>query len=324
MSSTVRDAFDYCKSGLELNKTFQDEITTRHNAVRNWIESVNPSIETKLIGSLQRQTRIQPRSNDEFDIDILVVLGKFYSWVPYGGVTPYDALSNVENIVSTNQRYNRMGPETDSPAVSIEYANKVKVELIPAYVDNIGQMPNGVALSKKGGYWIPKNNQWVIADYDYDEVYISIVNKNTDGLLIPTIKILKAIKRKHFPNFKSYYLEILAANILPGFIAYKKERNEQFYYPQLVWAFFLWASSEVKKRIVMPGSNCSVFDGNIPVVEAAFLSSQFDELTRLCGKALLIENQSEAIGAWRDIIGEPFPGDSTLWLQEILAQGLRN
>ncbi len=68
MSATIRDAFDYCKSNLELNKTLQDSITAHHNAIRKWIESFNPSIKTQLMGSLQRQTRIRPRTDDLFDI----------------------------------------------------------------------------------------------------------------------------------------------------------------------------------------------------------------------------------------------------------------
>ncbi|MBI2453901.1 hypothetical protein HYV58_01845 [Candidatus Peregrinibacteria bacterium] len=47
--------------------------------------------------SLQRKTRIQPRSNkDIFDIDILVVFGKFDRWVSSGGTSPSDSLDELE------------------------------------------------------------------------------------------------------------------------------------------------------------------------------------------------------------------------------------
>lgn len=322
MDATIRDAFDYCKSGLELNKTLQDTITTRHSAIRGWIESVDPTIKTQLIGSLQRQTRIRPRSEDLFDIDILVILGAFDRWVPFGGVLPGNALSKVEEIVSDNATYGRMGDETDSPAVSIEYADKVKVELIPAYVDNIGQTSGGILTLPKGrGYWIPRNNQWVIADYDYDADYVTALNKRMDGYLIPTIKLLKAIKRKHFHGFKSYYLEILACRIIPRIIAFWRERNYEFYYPQLLWAFFFLAKDDLQDRMVFPGSKC--MDGYISLEGKELLKSKFNVISQLIENALTLEH-SKAIVAWKEIIDEPFPSEVTLWIQEAMTQAFKS
>lgn len=151
---TTEEAFNEFKSRLELNSTLQDAVTTHHNAVREWIESFDSSIETKLIGSLQRKTRIRPRADtDTFDIDILVILGTFKQWVTTGGITPLLALDKVENAVSENETYDRMGPETDSPAIVLQYADNIKVELIPAYRDGIGAAFDGTpTLPKDRGY----------------------------------------------------------------------------------------------------------------------------------------------------------------------------
>jgi hypothetical protein len=300
----------------------QDAITTHHSAIRKWIESFDPSIKTQLIGSLQRQTRIRPRSDDLFDIDILVILGTFDRWVPFGGILPGNALSKVEEIVSDNARYEKIGAETDSPAVSIEYADKVKIELVPAYIDNIGQTSAGILTLPKGrGYWIPRNNQWVIADYDYDADYVTALNKKMDGYLIPAIKMLKAMKRKHFSNFKSYYLEILACRIMPKIIAYWKERNYEFYYPQLLWASLFLAKDDLQDRMIIPGSKC--LDGYISFEEREFLKSKFNTLSQLAENALSLED-SKAIVVWKEIIDEPFPSEVTLWIQEAMTQTLKS
>jgi len=199
MALNVSQAFNLFKSKLELSQSFKEEVTIHHNAIREWIESYDSTIETKLIGSLQRKTRIQPRSEDVFDIDILVILGSFYSWVSSGGIKPEDALEKVEDIVSEHGTYEKIGVETDNPTITFEYEDNVKVELVPAYIDQIGKTIDGTPTLPVGrGYWIPKNNRWVMADYDYDAEYITSANKNSDGYLIPTIKMLKGTKKIYF------------------------------------------------------------------------------------------------------------------------------
>ena len=108
MATTISQVFSEFKSRLELNESFQKKITTHHNAIRKWIENYDPKIETKLIGSLQRNTRIQPRSNDTFDIDILVILGEFYRIATDGrGVSPSDAIDKVYEIMREHGTYEK-------------------------------------------------------------------------------------------------------------------------------------------------------------------------------------------------------------------------
>jgi Second Messenger Oligonucleotide or Dinucleotide Synthetase domain len=78
----MHDHFLKLKTNLELTPSFDQVVQTRHAAVQSALENTGAAIrEMKLIGSLQRQTRIQPRQNDPFDINILVVLGSFYNWL---------------------------------------------------------------------------------------------------------------------------------------------------------------------------------------------------------------------------------------------------
>ncbi len=93
MVHTVKQAFEILKSNIELSDSFQEIISTHHKAVRKCIERFDSNIETKLIGSLQRKTRIKPSEGDIFDIDILVILGGFREWGYSGdGISPYQAL----------------------------------------------------------------------------------------------------------------------------------------------------------------------------------------------------------------------------------------
>jgi len=307
MAVTVSKAFNEFKSRLELSKSLQEKVTTHHNAIRDWIESYDLKIETKLIGSLQRKTRIQPHSIDTFDIDILVILGSFERWVASGGITPKDALDKVGDIVSKHETYDRMGPETDSPTIIINYADNTKVELVPAYIDNIGQYHDGTLTLPKGrGYWIPRRNKWMLADYDYDAEYISKKNEKTDGYLIPTIKMLKAAKRNLFFTMKSYHLEVLTVNVLPLIISHLKNKGYQIFYPSLVYSFFLVAKDEIEKSIKIPGSKSSNADEYLTNYKKQQLAESFKTISDYC-KSLFNSEGKEGIDGWRKLFGEPFP-----------------
>ncbi len=305
---TLQEAFDDFKTRLELNSSIQEAVTTHHTALRNWIESDGSGIKTKLIGSLQRRTRIQPLADkNSFDVDILVVLGEFYRWVETGGVKPNDALDKLENVVSENSVYQRIGIEQDSPAIMLEYADNITVELIPAYVDQIGEYSDGTPVPPKGrGYWVPRNNRWVLADYDYDAEYITKQNKLCDEMLVPAIKMLKSAKRHLFSDMKSYHLEVLASSLVPSIINYFKLRNELVTYPLLIYSFFLCAKDNVLTFNKIPGSKSSILDSDLTQAKRNELAGIFLKIAAYCGKILNLDDR-EGIEAWQKVFGEPFP-----------------
>jgi hypothetical protein len=310
MALNITQAFNLFKSKLELSQSFQEEVITHHNAIREWIESYNSTIETKLIGSLQRRTRIQPWSEEIFDIDILVILGSFYNWLPSGGIKPEDALKKIENIVSEHGTYEKLGVETDNPTITFEYEDNVKVELVPAYIDQVGQAPDGTPTMPKGrGYWIPKNNRWVMADYDYDSEYISVINKNSDGYLIPTVKMLKAAKRNLFPSMKSYHLEVIAISLLQSIINYFKQQKWQITYPSLVYNFFLLGKDKVLETSTIPGSKSPSADGYMSIDKKQESSILFSKIAEYCKKTFSMSD-NESIEAWRELFGAPFPASA--------------
>ena len=299
MATTISQAFNEFKSKLELSKSFQEKITTHHKAIRDWIESYDPKIETKLIGSLQRKTRIQPRSNDTFDIDILVILGKFHRIATDGsGVSPSDAIDKVYEIIKEHGTYKKMDPSKDYPTVYIEYSDGTKVELVPAYKDFIYE-PKGQ------GYRIPKSyHELTSADYDYDAEYISKKNEETGGYLIPTIKMLKAAKRNLFPKMKSYHLEVLAVNIIPNIVAYLKNKGYSISFPFLVYSFFYIAKDKILKPVKIQGSKSPNADSYS--IDKNLLAEKFGEICNDCNSLIKLDGR-KAIKGWKKLFGEPFP-----------------
>ncbi len=319
---TVSEAFEEFRSRLELSKTLQDAVTTHHNAVRKWLERYDPRIKTHLIGSLQRQTRIQPRPDkDTFDIDILVVLDSFVRWVAPGevGTTPAAALGTVKGIVTQNETYERMGPETDSPTIALEYAEGIKVELVPAYLDNIGHASDGTSTLPTGrGYWIPKDSrQWVVADYDHDADYISSENERSGGYLIPVIKMLKAAKRHLFPQMQSYHLEVLATSIVPYLVRHFEGQGQTVSFPLLVWGFFTMAGDDVLRASQVPLSKSPSADQYLTAIQRQELSQAFRTCAEHC-KQVLGMNDADAIRGWGRLFGDSSPSPTTSLLAAAL------
>ncbi len=306
----MNDHFLRLKQNLELNPSFDQIIQARHVAVRSALENKSGAIKkTQLIGSLQRKTRVQPRENDVFDIDILVVLGEFYSWLPVGhpnGVLPEQALNHVHGSINKSERYSLKNPEKDSPTVSLQFADKVKVELVPAYLDMIGHSPDGKTHSpKRRSYWVPDNGRWVLADYDFEAGRITDMNAASDGYLVPAIKMLKSIKRLHFPYLKSFPLEILAAQLIPAIVDYRKKNRQTVSYPDLIKLFFILAKDEVMKPIQMPGSNSPAI--NLDQATILSLGKIFDDIVSHISQIESMANDNNKIEAWRVLFRESFP-----------------
>jgi hypothetical protein len=289
------------KQNLELTPSFDQVVQARHAAVRSAV----PSKDSKLIGSLQRKTRIQPLPEGTFDIDILVILGEFERWVPQGGVTAAAALADVYSRVQESDRYSKKNPQQDAPAVSLQFADRVAVELIPAYLDNIGSNVIGTAHHPKGrAFWIPKSGGWELADYDHDAAYITQQNTASSGYLVPTIKMLKAIKRIHFPYLKSFALEILAAQLMPAIINFLQLNNQPIAYPRILGLFFHSSGDMLAQPLWIPGSHTS------PIVldpaDVAALQAMFNTIATHIDQTSALSDYVQP-EKWRTLLGDAFP-----------------
>lgn len=305
IKSPITDAFTTLKANLELNSSFDQLIQQKHNAVRSVLENLGTS-ETKLIGSLQRRTRIQPRTRDAFDIDILVPLGEFTGWVSEGGITPQTAMDTLHNTLSQSSRYNAMAPVQDQPTVTFEHQNNVKIELVPAYKDNVGTSPDGTTHTPKGrGYWVPRGGRWVLAEYDHEADLITKHNTASGGWLVPLIKMLKAIKREHFPEMSSIHLETLAIHIMPGVFAMRKLLPEPLSYPKLITDFFGKIHPLYTQLVRMPGSNAAhlSLEGNAPVSVPLGIGVVQHTLINIRSTPTIAEKMK----LWKALFGDPFP-----------------
>lgn len=301
---TTDEAFQKLKSNLELSPSFSERITTHHNAVRGVFE--NLGYKTKLIGSLQRKTRIQPRKEDQFDIDILIKLGEFHRWAS-DGVTPSDAMTSVQDTLEESDRYSDMNPQPDEPAISFIYpSDNIKVEFVPAYLDMIGEWPDGRKHEPKGrAYWVPKNGRWELADYDYEANHVTEHNKNTDEWFIPTIKMLKAVNRLHFPDITTYHLEVIGTYLIPILIEAKKQHNIPLSYSDLIADFFEHSDKFLEGPIKMDGSNSPPV--SLDPLSSISIRQKIKEISESCKLINSQTDENEKLRFWGILFGEPFP-----------------
>ena len=292
--------FTKLRANLELTPSFAEIVRARHAAIRSAIHCES----SKLVGSLQRQTRIQPAPGGEFDVDILIVLGQFDRWMPTGGITAAAAIQDLYSRVQESDRYSKKDPQQDAPVVTLQFANNVVIELIPAYRDNIGTTIGGATYSPKNrAYWIPKNGTWELADYDYDAQYITNTNLGCGGYLVPAIKMLKSIKRIHFSSLNSFALEILAARWIPAIVEYQRARDLPVTYPSIIELFFSNASKSFAEPLLAPGSLSSPIHLTNEILQ---LQSIFTAISAHIQKTIE-QNYSQQPSGWRVLFGDTFP-----------------
>lgn len=136
--STVADAFSELLKRIELNPARSALASQRYNAVKSTVEAALPGKTVSQIGSFQRKTKIRPADlSDALDMDAVVNFKRFtqYTFSEGEGVSPSKALEIVRRALTSNQTYRVMAPVKDHPVVTLQYADEMKIELIPAFAD---------------------------------------------------------------------------------------------------------------------------------------------------------------------------------------------
>lgn len=307
----IEDTFLKLKSNLELTQTFQDTISRSYNAVKAVVENNHNGVKRVVqIGSVGRKTRIQPTpgTNASFDIDMLVVLGEFDRWVPKGqGISKEMAMESVESAVKSAQRYASKNPERDNPTVTFAYENGVTIELVPAYIDKIGKMPDGGPTYTPAGraFWVPSRTGWQLADYEYEAAEITRVNGVCNGMLIPAVKMLKAAKRKHFPSMSSYHLEVIASQKIPDIIKTYEKQGVAATYPKIVASMLFHLDGWLDQEWNIPGSLSPTF--SVPASAKAELQRDEGWLRKTVGNAYNAKTDAEARQLWKLIFPDELP-----------------
>jgi len=186
------------------------------------------------------------------------------------------------------------------------YSDDTTVEFVPAYKDEIGASPNGVSHNPVGrAYWVPKNGKWELADYDYEADYISARNSESAGLLISTIKMLKAIRREYFPSMKSFQLDILATAIVPVVVSVRTQGGGTVTFPEIIRDFFNLAPPYFALSAQIPGSHSATM--TLATSDVSTWTDLFGKITRFIDSLSAMPQESKKAEGWKTLFGDPFP-----------------
>jgi hypothetical protein len=309
----IKEAFAATLSRIELNPTRVQLASQRYQAVKSVIEEALPERTVTQIGSFQRQTKIRPLDlGDKLDIDLLVKF-KTANWTLFGilGVweTPEAALDKIQKVLIADPTYKMMRPKPDAPTVVLTYADQFTFEFVPALVDKTGQYSHQTG--EPDCFLVGVNRTtWSPADYDFDAAYISSLNKQTGGKLVPAIKLIKTFLRGQglSPDpLKSFHIEILCSLVVSPIIAAWDAYGLAWDYHQVLAAFLLNVGDHLDSPVKVPNSFSAPIQVKLSAADTQALKKKINQLGQSAQKLCRIKDIPAALKGWPAFFGSPFP-----------------
>jgi len=206
---TTEEFFKELASKLELTKNESDQISRKHNILREKLREKLQVEDDFLTGSYARNTMIRPKSDDKFDVDFFLAFSK----KDYGESELPDLLNIVKNALEQIKDDDRNIKEIleQKRSIGVVYNSNFQIDVVPA-----------VQIEKDKRYKIFDKNtlQAVESNPKLHGSNLTSANETTESgavkRLVPIVKLLKSWKRDKCDYVKSFHLEILAVEILGG------------------------------------------------------------------------------------------------------------
>jgi len=286
MVTTVNAGFESLKSNLEITDLQQSTVSTRQNNVRDAVEKELLVLNSFLTGSYAKSTMISPLK--EADIDIFIVLDPKY----YNSEHPECVLDKVRNTLL--KTYTTSKISRNGQAVTITFGDFI-VDVVPAF-------------NRKGGGYLIANSytkKWISTDPTISADLLASENKNHIGDLVPLIKMIKGWNKASGSLFVSFYLELIAIELLKGVTISNFHSGVRF--------FFDKGRTRIKNKVKDPAGfgdyiNPLRKDLKIQTVEDAIKAFETAyEIAIQAENYARNNNNSKAIDEWKKIFGSYFP-----------------
>lgn len=285
MATTIGQAFDLFRSGLEITGLQAEAVSSRQQRVRAAIESELVVQDSFLTGSYARSTMISPLA--EADIDVFVVLSSQY-YQPGGQAALLDRVKNVlKRTYPTTPEISRNGQ-----AVTISFTD-FQVDVVPAF------------FREGGGYIIPnsRGGTWIATDPKKHVSISAAANAASSQKMTPFVKMVKSWNRAMRRPFRSFHLEVLAWRVF--------EDIPITSFPDAATRFF----DEGRTLIAQSTPDPAGYSGDVGYYIAT--SQDISEAKTRFGRAYetamrawasnAYGRTSEAFAYWRSLFGDPFP-----------------
>ena len=288
MATTTATAFDEFKQRLLLTNNQWSTVRARRDATASYARQAFPStssmpvLNTKMIGSAGRETIIRPID----DVDLLVQFENKANIFETYRKDSQTFLYRVRDGLKAYSSVQVVGAR--GQAVRFFYKDAPHVDVAPVFKWSGGgyALPDG-----KGG--------WLTTDPDFHADYMTKRNGELDSRLKPMVRMLKQWNRAHSSYFKSFHLEVIAAQVFTSIGGDSRAAAEKFF-----------NSAQTSINVVDPAGHSGDLSSYMTAVRRSNSVAALETARDRAGRANAAErlgDHKEAIRLWGIVFGGEFP-----------------
>lgn len=283
----VDDAFEKCRSKLNISTTETNFASAKHTDIRDQVRSQWQLDDDFLTGSYRRDTKTRPLK----DVDIFVVIDPDGPQAGLRQQGPATVVAQLERVL--DGKYDDIS--TDGFGATVQFGPEDDVasfDVIPAF-------------KRKGGGWeIPDADRgaWISTNPKIHHTQSTAKNDACGGKFVPFVKMIKGINRQFDePIQPSFLLEVMAHELAkPPFGRYQDE---------LVW-FFASAADRVTDDWTDPAKVGPDVNSQMTASQRESAAQTLREWQAIAEEAMRLEDaESEraAVEEWRRLFDWRMP-----------------
>ena len=298
---TTEEFFKELAGKLEPTKSESDQISQKHNILREKLREKLSVEDDFLTGSYARNTMIRPNGDDKFDVDFFLAFSK----KDYGESELPDLLGIVKNALEQikNDDADIEEIQEQKRSIGVVYKDNFRIDVVPA-----------IQIEKDERYKIFDKNtlQAVESNPKLHGSNLTSANETSESggvkRLVPIVKLLKSWKREKCDYVKSFHLEMLAVEILGG--------EEISSYSQGLFKFFTNAAQNLQSAGMKdPANERNIIDEYLDSdgtrTKVLSLVSEEKEIAERAVKLEKENNEDDAVKEWGKIFVKNGNGGSS-------------
>jgi hypothetical protein len=290
---TVTAAFEGFRGNLEITGLQEGVVAARQERVRAVVERGLEVRGSFLTGSYRRRTLIAPMA--DADVDIVVLLDRGYR--KRGPRAVLDLVKTTLREEYPSSRVSRNGQ-----AVTIRFSD-FTVDVVPAF--STWWETDVLDICNSG------NDTWIRTNPKRHITISSKVNWRTGGLLVPSVKMLKAWNRAAGRPLRSFHLEVLAWKVFdPGWrVAFFGPGLWMGTDPENLARFFAEAPGRLRRKLLDPARDEGDLGAYLTDLGRDEAISRMETAGSRCQRASELLADGDAPGAnalYRKVFGDVF------------------